>query len=294
MFNAPRPKSSSGLTAALTREQQRWVWESMARRREPSQQQQADGTSELGTAPASSQRSAAAASSTNEHEAAVDPQQVSVAADAVTLEGMEYLCQSAEEHPWGAAMAAPTDMPYLPGIYINYEVEEDPDSDVRYTAERPMQFLDGPIEFESALGSFTASPRENMVEEFLGRPIEDESAPGSLTAPPHKNHVAVEKNEAGSTLPDPDDQAAFDAYTEMITARDCLAVVARRNELRRAHAYLEKQVKDGDTSQEALARLKAVSELLRQFERRWGFAPPKFYRRLPPGIVVRLQPWHRG
>ena len=122
----------------------------MAKRREPSQQQQADGTGELGTAPASSHGSAAAASSTNEHEAAFDPQQVncSVANIDVTLVCTQYICQSAEDECGSeeAAMASQTDTPYFPGVFMNFDVEEDPDSDVRYTAERPMQFLGRPIE----------------------------------------------------------------------------------------------------------------------------------------------------
>ena len=40
-------------------------------------------------------------------------------------------------------------------------------------------------------------------------------------------------------LPDPADRAAFNEYTNMITARECIAVVARRAELYQAAVHLE-------------------------------------------------------
>jgi hypothetical protein len=40
-------------------------------------------------------------------------------------------------------------------------------------------------------------------------------------------------------LPDPADRGAFKAYTEMIIARECIAVVARRAELTQAVGHLE-------------------------------------------------------
>ena len=41
-----------------------------------------------------------------------------------------------------------------------------------------------------------------------------------------------------AALPDPNDSAKFDAFIEMITARECLAVVARRAELTRALGHV--------------------------------------------------------
>ena len=48
-----------------------------------------------------------------------------------------------------------------------------------------------------------------------------------------------EDDDEGATLPDPADRAAFNEYTDMITSRECIAVVARRAELYQAVAHLE-------------------------------------------------------
>ena len=55
-----------------------------------------------------------------------------------------------------------------------------------------------------------------------------------------------------SALPDPADRAAFTAYTEMITARECIAVVARRAELTQAVEHLEVEPHPSSTPLSAL------------------------------------------
>ena len=70
-----------------------------------------------------------------------------------------------------------------------------------------------------------------------------------------------------AALPDPNDSAALDAFIEMTTARECLAVVARRAELTRALEYVE-------TKNDA-RRVQKLRAILSAFDRRWGFAPPR-------------------
>ena len=81
-----------------------------------------------------------------------------------------------------------------------------------------------------------------------------------------------EKGNGEEPLPDPADRAAFDAYTKKITARECIAVVARRTELTQACAYLEVRLA-GDLSEEAQRRLEVVRKILADFDRRWQFMP---------------------
>ena len=70
-----------------------------------------------------------------------------------------------------------------------------------------------------------------------------------------------------AALPDSNDSAALDAFIEMTTARECLAVVARRAELTRALEYAETQ---NDTR-----RVQKLRVILSAFDRRWGFVPPR-------------------
>ena len=206
VFNAPRPKSSYGVTAELTREQQRLAWQSMAQHQTPSELE-------------------AAAESTRDGPAAA---------------------VGAVQYQWGSDGARLTDTT----ASIADVLYQNPDGDVAGNVAMLMQFLDEQNE-------------------------DTESAPESYFDLPHEADIAVDiavrKEKTGLALPDPNDREAFDEYTDMITARDCLAVVARRDELRRACAYLEKQRAPNAMAEHR--QLKTVRHLLAKFERRWGFKP---------------------
>ena len=85
-----------------------------------------------------------------------------------------------------------------------------------------------------------ASPRPNLdrrlssrLSSFCGSPLGDDKA--AREEVPEDD--TPEEDEGA--LPDPSDRAAFEAYTVMITARECIAVAARRAELAQAVAHLE-------------------------------------------------------
>jgi hypothetical protein len=67
----------------------------------------------------------------------------------------------------------------------------------------------------------------------------------------------------------------------MITARECLAVVARRAELTQACLHLEAEARQFGSTAEREHRVKMVRKLLTSFERRWGFTPHWRTRRSP-------------
>ena len=86
-----------------------------------------------------------------------------------------------------------------------------------------------------------ASPRPNLdrrlssrLSSFCGSPLGDDEAAAREEVP---EDDTPEEDEGA--LPDPSDRAAFEAYTVMITARECIAVAARRAELAQAVAHLE-------------------------------------------------------
>ena len=68
-----------------------------------------------------------------------------------------------------------------------------------------------------------------------------------LFGAPHDDHYEAHEEKPDEndreidegTIPDLADRAAFNAFTEMITARECIAVVARRAELAQACTHLE-------------------------------------------------------
>lgn len=180
VFNAPRPKPRSGLSAERQREQQRWAWKAAAQHR----------TKQGGAA-------------TDEGESVLDS---SGQASSVTLGDADH-------------------------------------GGKRSMAKRLSRF------FRTPLGNDEAHQEE----------LDDE-----------------EDNDDEEALPNPADRAVFDAYTEKITARECIAVVARRAELTKACAHLEVSLA-GDLSEEARLenqrRLEVVRKMLADFNRRWQFTP---------------------
>ena len=252
VFNAPRPKSSYGVVAELTREQQRWVWESMAQRRElllresmvPGVEAAVASASELGVALSAAHSPSEGASPRNEHEAAA------VDESDAAVDDLHYLCLSDDTHEaMPASTAAPEDM--LPPPLLADVLYDDPDAGGRQMSARLLLFLD-------KLGQDTPTS-----ESFFNDPHERDDASAEV-------EEFNRQDKGGFTLPDPDDRAAFDAFTDMITARDCLAVVARHDELTHTYAHLKEQTQHGN-DKEAHRHLETVRELLGQFERRWGF-----------------------
>lgn len=254
VFNAPRPKPCAGLAAERTREQQRWVYS-------PGQVAEA-AAGEAG------------AKSTKERpERPVLPAGADQCADCVELEaGAECteLAGSANiphDHllePSPGELAVMATCPFSLGVggLVCY----DPDEDGAVVAS-PQD--DSHVQARSAsLGSILyGDPDDGMssrrVRQLLafvdGTPGDDEVAPG----PEAELEGGEDEDEA--LLPDPNDGAEFDAFIEMISARECLAVVARRAELAQAVEYLR--------STNDARGLRTVREILSAFEQRWGFAP---------------------
>ena len=123
---------------------------------------------------------------------------------------------------------------------------------------------DGEADDESALPDpadravFTAYTKMIAAEHKLAKQI------GSFFGALHGDDGAAAREEdpddgeandeadGECALPDPADRAAFTAYTEMITARECIAVVARRAELTQAVEHLEVEPHPSSTPLSAL------------------------------------------
>ena len=71
-----------------------------------------------------------------------------------------------------------------------------------------------------------------------GAPLRDPAYPAGALDRAVRVDWLSEADDEG-VLPDPADRAAFKEYTDMITARECIAVVARRAELYQAAVHLE-------------------------------------------------------
>ena len=93
---------------------------------------------------------------------------------------------------------------------------------------------------EEIKGAESASPNpkrssmsKRLTSFFFGTPHDDHNEGREEKPDGHG------KENGDGAIPDPADRAAFNAFTEMITAREFIAVVARRAELAQACAHLE-------------------------------------------------------
>ena len=208
VFNAPRAGLKTGEHA---RQQQRWVWEAAARRRQPEQGAEA---------------------------AAGEPD-----AERAELAGWET---PPHEPPGSAAGELATIAPAY-DVWVCCASTADPKSHV-----------------ESDDPGVDMSARH--VREVRGS-LTVRLQPAKLILRPRSSASASGGGGDEAALPDPNDSAALDAFIEMTTARECLAVVARRAELTRALEYVE-------TKNDA-RRVQKLRAILSAFDRRWGFAPPR-------------------
>ena len=248
VFNAPRAKPYTGLTTEHARRQQRWVWEAAARRQQPGQGAKAvagepdvspplpqlfrvDKAGDLHLLPRPDE---GWAHTTKVLKASDDKRELKRERDRLTALQQDELPQ--------LQLGMHDDLAFLCHSQSTAESQghfgsDDPDVGTRERHVRQvLEFVDG------MAGADEVAPAPEVELESGGD--DDEAA-----------------------LPDPDDSAKFDAFIEMITARECLAVVARRAELTRALGHLQ-HTNDA-------RRLQVLRAILIAFDRRWGFAPPR-------------------
>lgn len=204
VFNAPRPKRRSGISAERQREQQRWAW-------------------------------------------CVTRAFASHTCESLTL-ARARACrprrEAAAQRPSGGAAAAAANETETVGEIVNND-----NNNGERVAAHDVQLTLGAEEAND--GGETPSPTTTPKADASPRPILDRrlsSKFSSCFGSSSGDDEAAARGEVPEddtpeedegALPDPSDRAAFEAYTVMITARECIAVAARRAELAQAVAHLE-------------------------------------------------------
>ena len=251
VFNAPRAKPYTGLTTEHARRQQRWVWEAAARRQQPGQGAEAvagepdvppplpqlfrvDEDGELHLLPRPDE---GWAHTTKVLKAFDDKRELERERDRLTALQQDELPQ--------LQLGMHDDLAFFLG---HSQATADPQSH----AESDDPGVD-----------MSACHDVREVRVFVG----GTAAAGEVDPAPEGEHEGGGGGGDEAGLPDPNDSVALDAFIKMTTARECLAVVARRAELTRALEYVE-------TKNDA-RRVQKLRAILSAFDRRWGFAPPR-------------------
>jgi hypothetical protein len=80
--------------------------------------------------------------------------------------------------------------------------------------------------------------------------------------------------EAEDDLPSPEDTVALAAYIDMITAKDCIGVMQRYQELISALEHFQAQAQAPGATVEDTRRVTIVTKIMKDFSDKWGFTQP--------------------